>query len=323
MKIGAFSATSLVALSLCGAVKAAPIYQVTNLGTPGAFAYGVNASAQVTGQMSVTGNDHAFLYSAGTTQDLGTLNGNGSVGWDINDSGQVTGSKFSGTDHAFLYSGGTMLDLGTFAGNGGLYFGEGRDINDSGNVTGYSTTAGLAANHAFLYASGAMQDLGTLGGRDSFGMGINDIGDVTGRAYLAGDSAYHAFLYSAGIMHDLGTLSGGNNSQGLDINATGQVVGRAETATGEHAFLYDNGQLLDLDALLDLGDPDVAGGLVLSQANGINDSGQIVAYGCRFGVCASYLLTVAADEAVFEPTSLAIFSGAVGGLGWLRRRKRA
>jgi len=46
---------------------------------PGTRAYGINASGQVTGCVSIAaGGMHAFLYAAGTLTDLGTLGGTSS-----------------------------------------------------------------------------------------------------------------------------------------------------------------------------------------------------------------------------------------------------
>jgi probable HAF family extracellular repeat protein len=60
----------------------------------------------------------------------------------------------------------------------------------------------------------------------------------------------------------------------MAINASGQVVGRAATASGEpHAFLYDGTSMHDLNNLLDVsGD-----GWIVTEARAINDSGQIAA----------------------------------------------
>jgi probable HAF family extracellular repeat protein len=70
-------------------------------------------------------------------------------------------------------------------------------------------------------------------------------------------------------VQDLGTLQGGSNSYPLDINDSGHVVGCADTESGQqHAFLYKDGQMQDLQTL----------GGTTSCAYGINNLGQIVGY---------------------------------------------
>ena len=70
---------------------------------------------------------------------------------------------------------------------------------------------------------------------------------------------------------DLGTLPGGSESYAFGINNNGQVVGEAETASGvQHAFLYSNGTMTDLNNLI----PTPYN--YESAATGINDSGQVV-----------------------------------------------
>ncbi|MBI5747805.1 MAG: hypothetical protein HZA00_01680 [Nitrospinae bacterium] len=69
-------------------------YTITDLGTlPGgnqSYAYGINNSGQVVGSaFTEAGYYHAFLYSGGVMQDLGTLGGTHSFASGINDSGQV------------------------------------------------------------------------------------------------------------------------------------------------------------------------------------------------------------------------------------------
>jgi probable HAF family extracellular repeat protein len=68
---------------------------------------------------------------------------------------------------------------------------------------------------------------------------------------------------------DLGTL-GGAVSVGLGLNASGQVTGYSDTATGgQHAFLYSGGAMTDLGTL---------GCCNSSAGQGINDSGQVTGY---------------------------------------------
>src|SRR3954447_6795899 len=76
-------------------------------------------------------------------------------------------------------------------------------------------------------------------------------------------------------MQDLGTLGGGTSSGAWAINNRGQVVGYSSTTSDRalHAFIYSNGQMTDLNGLID-----PALELTLIWATDINDSGQIVAY---------------------------------------------
>lgn len=71
----------------------------------------------------------------------------------------------------------------------------------------------------------------------------------------------------------MGTLPGGSYVTPRAINNRGLVVGEAGAIDGlSHAFLYDNGSMIDLQALVE--------GAFASSGQGINDAGQIV--GCFY-----------------------------------------
>ena len=272
------------------------LYSITDLGSLNPTAtgfdayspgYGINNAGQVVGSSILPSTDvfrsHAFRTAPNSainpaTDDLGTLGGNSSTGYAINDFGQVVGeSKKSvyGCDYAFLWSDATgMQNLGTLGGESSVAYG----INNLGQVVGSAETK-EGEFHAFFYSgSGVLQDLTTFGVSNS-ARDINDSGQIVGY-YTHQPGQYHPFLYSGSRgLQDLGTL-GGEEGIAFAINNLGEVVGRADTgATFEpddpqecpcnvsHAFLYSgSGTLQDLGTL---GGPN-------SEATDINDFGQIV-----------------------------------------------
>jgi probable HAF family extracellular repeat protein len=203
----------------------------------------------------------------------------------INAWGQIAGvySLPDGSQHAFAWRNGLVTDLGTLGGN----FSAALGVNLRGEIVGASSLANYTTLHPFLYSHGLMHDLGTLGGSTSVAYAINDLGDIVGYSTTTSNSEQHAFLYSHGRMLDLGTLggtngyNGGNYNHATAINNRGQIVGQASATGGSyHAFIYSKGRMTDLNDLVDLtaiNGP--AGFLSLTEANGINEKGQIVGNG--------------------------------------------
>jgi probable HAF family extracellular repeat protein len=230
--------------------------------------------------------DRGFLYDAarGVVLTPG-LPGGAAYGFPagVASGGRATGSA---AGHAVIWTWAATLevmDLGDLP--GGSVATMGHAINTSGHVAGYGSSS--EGNRAFLWtpASGFV-NLGVLPGFTfaSIANDINDADAVVG-SVQASPSLTHGFLWTAADgMRDLGELPGGQEfADARAINERNQVVGYSTTAAPlganpGRAVLWQNSAIYDLNQLIDPADP-LAGTVLLTQANGINDRGQIVGIG--------------------------------------------
>jgi probable HAF family extracellular repeat protein len=144
---------------------------------------------------------------------------------------------------------------------------------------------------------------------------------VVGKADLGGASTqlHDAYLWQNGVMTDLHTLPGDACSDAFFVNDHHQVVGTSETAAycqppaqGEHAFLWEKGQMFDLNQLIPSGSD-----LELTYAMAINDQGEILGLGAprgcvpiNVGVCGHAYMLIPQELAQSEGLPAAMQLGA-------------
>lgn len=232
--------------------------------------------------------------------DLGTLGGSFSLGYAINDKGQVDGfSTLPGdqTVHSFVVESGSMIDLGTLGGPNSQSF---SGLNNVPQVGGSSDTATSDPNGedfcffgtnliclGFVWQNNVMTPLGTLGGNNSQVSDVNQEGEVTGYAETSAIDLncpkpqvlqFLPATWTNGNIKALPLYGGDADGAAFWINNNGDPVGASGDCAPydgrygaylepRHALLWRSGGAVDLGNL---------GGQINNAAFAINDRGQIV-----------------------------------------------
>jgi probable HAF family extracellular repeat protein len=250
----------------------------------------------------------AFVWQRGQMRDLGTLGGPDAFAVFVNERGQIAGFSYTDsvvnpatavpTTHPFLWENGRMTDLGTLGGTlaGSAFLNFLNGLNNRGQVIGMSTlpgdpgclnpVTGCLAD-VFLWSEGKMTDISTstIGGNPFLAFAINDAGEIVGAADFSstGGPPFDAFVWRDGVATDLGQL-GDCASLAFAINSRSQVVGGTFSCahgnlSHSRAFLWENGTIVDLNALVPAGSS-----LQLVEPEAINDRGEIAGNGVPLGV---------------------------------------
>ena len=244
-------------------------------------AVSINDLGDVVGSSNTQTNLRAVVWArSGEMRDLGSLPGDsGGQATSINRGREVVGSSIGPNGvSAFLWTERKgMQRLRLLPGSD---FSEATSINNAGLIAG---TSGIArgGHRAVLWENAAIvKELGVLpGDSGSESYAINNLGHVVGAS--SGPSGIHAFIWThKDGMSNLGSL-GGNFSMAFGINSLGDVVGISTVTVdldcdcASHAFIWTSGSgMRDLNDLIPTDSQ-----ILLVAAVGINDRGQIIAYG--------------------------------------------
>jgi probable HAF family extracellular repeat protein len=227
------------------------------------LAVGLIAIALVAGP--ATAADYYLL------RDLGTLSGDESSGFGLNNQGLVVGAGevTTGWNHGFIGDD-QIFDVGT----PGTFLQSHLDaVNNVGQAVGwadsdYADVEGMA----YLYDNGSWTELGTLAGYDfSRAFDINDAGQVVGRAYVRWRPPYsRAWIWESGTLTQL-PMGNHYETSAYAISNSGEfIVGSAngDNPGRSQAAVWTGGAITRLGH--------ISGSSTSSSAVDVNDSGLAV-----------------------------------------------
>jgi uncharacterized membrane protein len=156
-------------------------------------------------------------------------------------------------------------------------------INNHGDIVGFChDDLGLLQTGFLRSKNGSLFQFTAPGSKSTVANGINDFGQIVGRS--SGDSGAFSFIRSSDGTRYQNILPPTIEAlvEAVAINNSLKVLGHYSDSTGQHAFLWDNGQFTELR---------VPGSSDGNDARQLNNNDQVLISATVDGVAAYYLYT--------------------------------
>jgi probable HAF family extracellular repeat protein len=199
---------------------------------------------------------------------------NPTVAVDINERGQVLLSWIDGTSEDGLWDGGQVEPVEAPAGSGLLPIPT--NLGEGGHVAGILSSGGRQGPiGGFVWRDGVFTVMDTAPYLIREVADIDRAGRVLVNTWADQTGSARALRWDGGGYIDLGHLAPGPGAitAGSDMNERGQIVGSSTTPSGTHAFLWENGEMVDLHTF----------GEMDSHATLISDRGHVAGFTSLFG----------------------------------------
>ncbi|HET9661285.1 MAG TPA: hypothetical protein VFP05_13195 [Thermomicrobiales bacterium] len=251
------------------------------------FPAAINDDGEIVGtNFNPDGGTVAVTYAPGAYTEL-----NSGAAWDIDSSGTIVGSV--NNVPAYWPNGEAPLALpALIEGQVAQVFA----INANGWMVGdavgpHWASGDLLADHAVLWRDGQIIDLGSVVPGLTIAIDVNDAGTIIGETIVATDDTteqsnknYASFTWQDGTLSPLPFADGDTSCEVYAINNLGWIAGDCGVGQEQHAVLWVDGEIVEVDTLLGEGWKSIV-------ATGVNDNGQITGQGFLNGVVVAFVLT--------------------------------